>query len=65
MSVLFITHDLGVVGEIADQVVVMRHGVVREQGPVARIFSAPQEAYTKALLSAIPVPDPSRRRARA
>ena len=38
MSVLFISHDLGVVGEIADHVVVMRHGIVREQGPVARIF---------------------------
>ncbi|WP_395701073.1 ABC transporter ATP-binding protein [Aquabacterium sp.] len=54
MSVLFISHDLGVVGEIADQVVVMRHGVVREQGPVAQIFSAPQDAYTKALLACRP-----------
>jgi peptide/nickel transport system ATP-binding protein len=50
MSVLFISHDLGVVGEIADQVVVMRHGVVREQGPVADIFAAPRDANTKALL---------------
>jgi peptide/nickel transport system ATP-binding protein len=40
MSVLFISHDLGLVGEIADQVVVMRHGIVREQGPVAGIFAA-------------------------
>jgi peptide/nickel transport system ATP-binding protein len=47
MSVLFISHDLGVVGEIADQVVVMRHGMVREQGPVAEIFGAPQDAYTR------------------
>ena len=39
MSVLFISHDLGWSGEIADHVVVMRHGVVREQGPVARIFA--------------------------
>ncbi|MBQ1765185.1 MAG: ABC transporter ATP-binding protein [Aquincola sp.] len=54
MSVLFISHDLGVVGEIADQVVVMRHGVVREQGPVARLFSAPQDAYTQALLACRP-----------
>ena len=41
MSMLFISHDLGVVGEIADHVVVMRQGTVREQGPVARIFAAP------------------------
>ncbi len=54
MSVLFISHDLGLVGEIADQVVVMRHGQVREQGPVARIFSSPQDAYTKALLACRP-----------
>jgi peptide/nickel transport system ATP-binding protein len=54
MSVLFISHDLGVVGEIADHVVVMRQGVVREQGPVARIFADPQDAYTKALLACRP-----------
>ena len=54
MSVLFISHDLGVVGEIADHVVVMRHGVIREQGPVARMFSAPQDDYTKALLACRP-----------
>ena len=54
MSVLFISHDLGVVGEIADHVVVMRHGEIREQGPVARIFEAPQDAYTKALLACRP-----------
>ena len=54
MSVLFISHDLGVVGEISDRVVVMRHGTVREQGDVARIFSAPQDSYTKALLACRP-----------
>ena len=54
MSMLFISHDLGVVGEIADQVVVMREGTVREQGPVARIFAAPQDEYTKALLACRP-----------
>ena len=54
MSVLFISHDLGLVGEIADDVVVMRDGVVRESGPVARIFHAPQDAYTKALLACRP-----------
>jgi peptide/nickel transport system ATP-binding protein len=54
MSMLFISHDLGVVGEIADDVLVMRHGIVREQAPVARIFAAPQDAYTKALLACRP-----------
>ena len=54
MSMLFISHDLGVVGEIADRVVVMREGTVREQGPVADIFARPQDAYTKALLACRP-----------
>jgi len=54
MSVLFISHDLGVVGEIADQVVVMRRGQVREQGPAATIFGAPKDSYTQALLACRP-----------
>ncbi|MFG5410334.1 dipeptide ABC transporter ATP-binding protein [Piscinibacter sakaiensis] len=54
MSMLFISHDLGVVGEIADHVVVMRHGTVREQGAVADIFQRPQDAYTRALLACRP-----------
>ena len=54
MSMLFISHDLGVVGEIADHVVVMRQGTVREQGPVARIFADPRDAYTQALLACRP-----------
>src|SRR6058998_865687 len=54
MSLLFISHDLGVVGEIADHVVVMRQGTVREQGPVAEIFAHPKDSYTKALLACRP-----------
>ena len=54
MSMLFISHDLGVVGEIADRVVVMREGTVREQGPVADIFERPRDAYTRALLACRP-----------
>jgi peptide/nickel transport system ATP-binding protein len=54
MSVLFITHDLAVVGEIADYVVVMRHGEIREQGPAKAIFETPKDAYTKALLQCRP-----------
>ena len=57
MSMLFISHDLGVVGEVADEVVVMREGTVRERGPVARIFTQPQDAYTKALLACRPTLD--------
>jgi len=54
MSVLFITHDLGVVGEIADDVVVMQNGEIQEQGTVRDIFERPQHAYTKALLACRP-----------
>ncbi|WP_263573282.1 ABC transporter ATP-binding protein [Roseateles oligotrophus] len=54
MALLFISHDLGVVGEISDQVVVMRHGQIREKAPVAEIFSNPQDSYTKALLACRP-----------
>lgn len=54
MSILFISHDLALVGEIADQVVVMRHGEVKETGSVRQIFNAPQHAYTQALLSCRP-----------
>ncbi len=54
MAVLFITHDLAVVGEIADRVVVMRHGIIREQGEAEQIFSRPQDSYTKGLLACRP-----------
>ena len=54
MSMLFISHDLGVVGEISDHVVVMRHGQIREKAPVAEIFKNPQDSYTKALLACRP-----------
>ena len=54
MSVLFITHDLAVVNEIAGHVVVMREGSIREQGSAEQIFGAPQDAYTRALLACRP-----------
>jgi peptide/nickel transport system ATP-binding protein len=54
MSMLFISHDLGLVGEISDQVVVMRHGEVREAGDVKSIFQSPKDAYTQALLACRP-----------
>ncbi len=54
MSVLFITHDMGVVAEIADRTVVMYRGKAVETGPTARIFSDPAEPYTRALLASVP-----------
>ena len=57
MSVLFITHDLAVVGEIADHVVVMQNGDIKEKATAKQIFEAPQDAYTKALLMCRPSVD--------
>ncbi|HEY0488706.1 MAG TPA: ABC transporter ATP-binding protein [Telluria sp.] len=54
MSVLFITHDLGLVGEIADRVIVMRHGEVREEGDARQVLEDPRDAYTRALLHCRP-----------
>ncbi|NGN44834.1 ABC transporter ATP-binding protein [Mesorhizobium sp. CGMCC 1.15528] len=54
MGVLFITHDIGVVADIADRVIVLRHGRVVEEGPAAEVLSAPREDYTRELLDAVP-----------
>ncbi|AHB06800.1 MULTISPECIES: dipeptide ABC transporter ATP-binding protein [Pandoraea] len=54
MGVVFITHDMGVVAEVADRVLVMHRGDKVEEGPSAEIFAAPRERYTQALLSAVP-----------
>ena len=54
MSILFITHDLGVVAEMADEVVVMYLGTVVERGPVAQVFHDPRHPYTRALLRSNP-----------
>jgi len=59
MSMLFITHDLGIVRKLADKVCVMQRGKIVEQGPVERVFTAPEHPYTRALLAAEPKPDPA------
>src|SRR3569833_1342586 len=59
MSLLFITHDLGIVRRIADVVCVMNGGKIVEQGPVEQVFTAPKHPYTRALLAAEPTADPA------
>lgn len=54
MGILFITHDIGVVADIADRVVVLREGRVVEQGPAADVLNTPREDYTRMLLDAVP-----------
>jgi microcin C transport system ATP-binding protein len=59
MSLLFITHDLGIVRKIAQRVCVMKDGKLVEQGAVEDVFNSPQHPYTQALLAAEPKPDPA------
>jgi ABC-type dipeptide/oligopeptide/nickel transport system ATPase component len=61
-AIVLITHDLGVVAEVADDVVVMYAGRIVERGPVSEIFSQPQHPYTVGLLGAIPRMDVARKR---
>jgi ABC-type oligopeptide transport system ATPase subunit len=64
LTYLFIAHDLRLVEHICNRVAVMYLGKIVEMGPTAALFASPQHAYTKALLSAIPVPDPDAPRKR-
>jgi peptide/nickel transport system ATP-binding protein len=54
IALLFITHDLRVAAQICDDVAVMQHGRIVEQGPAAQVLADPKEAYTRALLEAAP-----------
>lgn len=65
LAYLFIAHDLSVVRHVCDRVCVMYLGIIVEEGPVEQVFSAPRHPYTEALLTSVPVPDPSRRMVRA
>ncbi|SEC35092.1 peptide/nickel transport system ATP-binding protein [Rhizobiales bacterium GAS188] len=58
-TIVFISHDLALVRHLADQVIVMYLGKVMESGPVTSLFAPPFHPYTEALLSAVPVPDPT------
>ncbi len=64
LSMIFISHDLSVVRHVCDSILVMYLGRVMESGPAAAVFKRPAHPYTRALLDAVPIPDPSRCRPR-
>jgi ABC-type oligopeptide transport system ATPase subunit len=64
LTYLFISHDLAVVRTMADEIAVMNQGKLVEVGPAEEVYSSPKEEYTKALFTAVPVPDPRRQRER-
>ena len=64
LTYLFIAHDLAVVRAVSDRIAVMNQGKLVEIGPVAEVYSNPQDEYTRALLAAVPVPDPRKMKER-
>ena len=61
LTMMFVSHDLSVIRHVCDRVIVMYRGRIMEAGPVDEVFANPRHAYTKVLLSAIPLPDPTKR----
>jgi ABC-type glutathione transport system ATPase component len=64
LTYVFVAHDIGVVRHVSDRIAVMHEGRIVEQGPADRVCERPSDPYTKALLAAVPVPDPRESRAR-
>ena len=58
LTMVFVSHDLSQVGRVADRVVVLQQGVIREQGTTVQVLTEPRDDYTKRLLVSLPVPDP-------
>jgi peptide/nickel transport system ATP-binding protein len=64
LTYIFVAHDIGVVRHVSDRIAVMYRGKIVEEGPADAVCERPQDAYTKALLTAVPIPDPRAARAR-
>jgi oligopeptide transport system ATP-binding protein len=64
LAYIFVAHDIGVVRHVSDRIAVMNAGRIVEQGPADQVVESPREAYTKSLLTAVPIPDPRESRAR-
>ncbi len=64
LTYIFVAHDIGVVRHVSDRIAVMHEGRIVEQGPADQVCERPQDAYTRALLAAVPIPDPREARAR-
>jgi oligopeptide/dipeptide ABC transporter ATP-binding protein len=64
LAYLFISHDLAVIRQVADEIAVMHLGLIVEEGPAEEVCEHPAHPYTAALLSAVPVPDPAQAHAR-
>jgi peptide/nickel transport system ATP-binding protein len=64
LTYIFVAHDIGVVRHVSDRIAVMYRGKIVEEGPADAVCERPQDTYTKALLTAVPIPDPREARAR-